>query len=110
MNFLFIETSVFNRSRHDLMRDDELHEFQVWLLQNYELGDTIAGTSGCKKVRWSRPGTGKSGGVRVIYYVQTQRDRIYLLIMYPKSRQDNLSDGQKSQLKGVIQQINQCSL
>lgn len=108
MHFLFVETSVFHRTRHALIRDDELHEFQVWLLEKHDRGDTVSGTGGCKKVRWCRAGMGKSAGVRVIYYVQTHQDRIYLLIMYPKNRQDGLSDGQKLQLKTVIAQINQC--
>ena len=105
MNFLFIETSVFSRARQELMLDDELQEFQVWLLENYELGDTIAGTGGCKKIRWSRPGMGKSGGVRVIYYARAQSGRLYLLLIYPKNQQANLSFLQRVQLKAAMDKL-----
>lgn len=105
MDFLFIETTAFSRARLGLMQDDELQEFQVWLLENYDLGKTISGTGGCKKVRWSRPGVGKSGGVRVIYFARTQQGRIYLLIIYPKSWVDTLSAVQKSQLKAAVQRL-----
>lgn len=45
---------------------------------------------GCRKVRWSRAGTGKRGGVRVIYFVRTAAGEIWLLLVYPKSEQDNI--------------------
>lgn len=103
MDFLFIETTAFSRARLGLMQDDELQEFQAWLLENYGQGKTMSGTGGCKKVRWQRPGTGKSGGVRVIYFARTQQGRIYLLIIYPKSWLDNLSARQKAQLKAAVE-------
>ncbi len=39
----------------------------------------IAGTGGARKARAARGGRGKSGGVRIIYYVVTRRDVLYLL-------------------------------
>ena len=105
MKFLFIETSAFSRTREGLMQDDELREFQTHLLDNHDQGDTVAGTGGCKKIRWSRPGSGKSGGVRVIYYVRAQSGRIYLIVMYPKNVQDNLTDKQKALIKAAVQKL-----
>lgn len=48
------------------MDDDEFRELQTYLLEAHERGDTISHTGGCRKIRWSRPGMGKRGGVRVI--------------------------------------------
>lgn len=45
-----------------------------------------------RKVRWSRVGMGKSGGVRVIYFNQLEDGRIVLLTVYAKSVDDRLSD------------------
>lgn len=45
----FIETAAFTRTRKNLMAEDEFREFQAWLLENHELGDTVAGTGGCKR-------------------------------------------------------------
>lgn len=61
--------------------------------------------AGVKKIRWSRPGSGKSGGVRVIYYVRAQSGRIYLIVMYPKNVQDNLTDKQKALIKAAVQKL-----
>jgi hypothetical protein len=43
-----------------------------------------------RKVRWSRSGSGKQGGVRVIYYNRLADGRIWLLLIYAKSARDNL--------------------
>ncbi|MBN4865608.1 MULTISPECIES: helix-turn-helix domain-containing protein [Providencia] len=49
MNYLeLIETTVFSRERKLLMDDDEFQLFQTFLLENYEYGDTISHTGGCK--------------------------------------------------------------
>ena len=103
---LFIETAAFSKSREALMDEGEFFEFQSWLLEHYELGDTVAGTGGCKKIRWCRPGSGKSGGLRIIYYVRAASGRIYLLVMYPKNVQENLTDKQKAQLKAALESMN----
>jgi hypothetical protein len=42
------------------------------------------------KVRWSRPGTGKRGGVRVIHYNRLTDGVIYLLVMYAKGVKDSI--------------------
>jgi hypothetical protein len=51
----------------------------AWLALNPEAGDVIKGSGGCRKVRWSRPGSGKRGGVRVIHYNRLKDGVIYLL-------------------------------
>ncbi|WP_338883302.1 addiction module toxin RelE [Xenorhabdus sp. TH1] len=48
---------------------------------------------------------GKRGGIRVIYYVKTLSGRIYLLLVYPKNVQADLTQEQKAQLKNAIQQM-----
>lgn len=53
-------------------------------------GDVIPHTNGLRKVRWSRRGIGKRGGARVIYYIRLENGNIWLLIVYTKSKFDNL--------------------
>ena len=52
---------------HDRRNRLEL-EFFAWIAGEPEVGAVIKDSGGCRKVRWSRPGTGKSSGVRVIYF------------------------------------------
>ena len=65
-------------------------EFFDALATNPEVGDVIPGSGGCRKVRWSRAGSGKQGGVRVIYYLKLASGEIWLLLVYPKSEQANI--------------------
>ena len=43
------------------------------------------------KARWRRPGRGKSGGVRAIYYFWASTRELYLLFLYAKADQADLS-------------------
>ena len=97
--FTFIELLGFSKRRRDLLSDDEFTAFQELLIEAPETGAIITGTGGFRKIRWSRPGMGKRGGVRVIYYYITGEGRIYLALVYPKNEQDELSQEQKKALK-----------
>ena len=66
--FTVIETPIFQKYAADIWSDAEREAFINWLVINSEAGDVIPGTGGLRKVRWSRQGMGKRGGVRVIYF------------------------------------------
>ncbi|MBS2912071.1 type II toxin-antitoxin system RelE/ParE family toxin [Klebsiella pneumoniae] len=102
----FIELQGFSKRRQVLLQVDEFRAFQEILINDPEAGDTISGTGGFRKIRWSRPGMGKRGGVRVIYYNVTKKGRIYLALIYPKNEQDELNQEQKKMLRQVADLIN----
>lgn len=81
---------------------DDLLEF---LARRPKAGRMIQGTGGLRKVRFARPGKGKSGGARVIYYYHNDTKPILLLLIYAKANQDNLTDAQKAQLKRHVNAI-----
>jgi len=54
-----------------------------------------------RKVRWSRKGMGKRGGVRVLYYVQDLQGRIWLLTVYAKSARENIATSTLNALREV---------
>ena len=43
-----------------------------------------------RKVRWSRAGMGKRGGVRVIYFTRLARGEVVLIVVYAKAKFDNM--------------------
>ena len=88
--YTFIETPTFAADADRLWKEDERMEFFEWLSNDPEAGVVIPGSGGCRKVRWSRTGSGKRGGVRVIYYLRLASGEIWLLVVYPKSEQDNI--------------------
>lgn len=85
-----IETPVFQRLVRDIWNDEELDAFKVWLASDPLSGDVIPGSGGLRKVRWSRAGVGKRGGARVIYYNQLADGTIALLMVFAKTKFDNL--------------------
>ena len=60
------------------------------MMQQPEAGDLVRGSSGVRKFRWKRPGMGKSGGLRVIYYVRYKPNEFWLLALYAKAKNDNV--------------------
>lgn len=89
--FTVIETPTFSRLCADYWTEEERGTFAAWIAAHPEAGDVIPGAGGCRKVRWSRAGKGKRGGVRVIHYNQLADGRIYLLLIYAKGVQDNIA-------------------
>jgi hypothetical protein len=94
----FIETPIFTKQIKALATDDELKNLQVELIAQPEKGDLIQGTGGLRKIRMATGGQGKSGSVRVIYFLATA-EIIYLVLAYPKNVKDSLNHTEKSELK-----------
>ncbi len=94
-----IEALIFTKEIVKILSDDEYQELQCALIENPQLGRLIQGGAGLRKLRWSSAGTGKRGGLRVIYYYLTRDDQIYLMLPYRKSKQGDLT---KDQLKKMI--------
>ena len=57
-----IETPTFQKQAEKLWSEDERLAFIDWIVANPLAGDVIPGADGARKVRWSRAGSGKSGG------------------------------------------------
>ncbi|MBD2801634.1 type II toxin-antitoxin system RelE/ParE family toxin [Xenorhabdus sp. M] len=94
----FIETSMFTQQIKEIATDDELKELQRELIESPEKGDLIRGTGGLRKIRMATGSQGKSGSTKVIYLLVTE-DIIYLVMAYPKSKKDSLTDAEKAELK-----------
>jgi mRNA-degrading endonuclease RelE of RelBE toxin-antitoxin system len=107
MNYTIIETSIFTKRVIELFTDEEYKDFQSELLKNPTKGDVISGSKGLRKIRVASSGRGKRGGSRVIYYLQEGDKIIFLLLIFPKNEQENLSNEQLSKLIKVIESIKQ---
>jgi len=94
----FIETPLFTKQINELATDDELKNLQIELIESAEKGGIIEGTGGLHKIRMATSNQGKSGSVRVIYFLAT-REKIYLILAYTKSKKDSLTNKEKADLK-----------
>lgn len=85
-----IETPFFQRYAAAVWTDEQREDFVSWIAGNPEAGEVIPGTGGLRKVRWSRVGMGKRGGVRVIYFSRLTRGEVALIVVYAKAKFDNM--------------------
>lgn len=90
MTLTIIESPLFTRLWPDYWTEAERGEFAAHLALNPEAGRLIVGSGGCRKIRWGKEGSGKSGGVRVIYTAQTSKGQVWLLTIYSKSARDTI--------------------
>ena len=85
------------------MEDADYSALQAHLAKHPEAGKLIPGSGGMRKVRWAGSGRGKRGGLRVIYYWWVAKDRISMLLVYPKSERDDLNADQVKQLRKALE-------
>lgn len=100
---VFIESAVFTRQVQELLTDEAYARLQEYLALNPKAGQVIQDTGGLRKVRWAVPGSGKSGGVRVIYFHAMAQAQIRLLLIYAKGVKDDLNAAEKR----VLRKLNQ---
>lgn len=101
--YTVVETPTFAEDAQRLWSEEERGAFCAWLAANPEAGEVIAGSGGCRKVRWRRSGTGKSSGVRVIYFTRLQRGELWLLVIYAKSVRGNIPSHLLKSIREVIE-------
>ena len=86
-----IETPTFQKQAEKIWSEDERMAFISWIAEHPTAGDVIPGADGARKVRWSSvAGTGKRGGVRVIYFNRTEQGVLVLVTLYQKTDQANI--------------------
>jgi mRNA-degrading endonuclease RelE of RelBE toxin-antitoxin system len=90
----FVETPIFTKEIRDLLEEEEYRALQLALIFRPEQGAVIPGSSGLRKLRWGVKGRGKRGGLRIIYFYEKAREIIYMLFVYPKNEQEDLTPTQ----------------
>ena len=100
----FVETPVFTAVVTALLSAEEYRQLQLALLIRPEQGALIRGSGGLRKLRWGVRGRGKRGGVRVIYYWHPGEELLYMLLVYAKSEQDDLTPAQLRVVRRLVQE------
>lgn len=98
MNAGLVHTREYDKDTAELLTDDEVAAMEFAIAGDPEAHPIISGTGGVRKARWSRSGSGKSGGVRVAYYYVGHRGIIYMLLVFRKSEKSNLSKAERNAL------------
>jgi mRNA-degrading endonuclease RelE of RelBE toxin-antitoxin system len=93
------ETTIFTREITRILTDEEYKELQTFLVEHPKSGAVIKGSGGLRKVRWSTKNSGKSGGIRNIYYYHEENSLILMIYVYEKSKTSDLTPKQIEMLR-----------
>lgn len=100
----FIETPVFTASLRRTLDDATYRALQLALLLRPEQGPVLVGSGGLRKLRWGTGDRGKRGGVRVIYYWDAPSETFYMLYLYAKNEQGDLTSAQLKLLRRIVEE------
>jgi hypothetical protein len=103
--FTIAETPHFERQWPKYWNEAEYDSFIEFIAENPGAGDVVPHSGGVRKIRWSRSGSGKSGGVRVVYFVRNSVGQIVLLTIYAKATTANMTAAELKELRHVYEKI-----
>jgi hypothetical protein len=101
---IFIETPVFTALLPDYLSDESYSALQQALLMRPDAGQIIPGSRGLRKLRWRTEQGGKRGGLRVIYYWYVAGEAAYMLFIYRKNEQEDLTPKQVKVLSRLVEE------
>lgn len=87
------------------MKDEERAVLVDLLAVNPQAGDVMPGCGGARKLRFAKPGTGKSGGYRVITYFGGMNMPVFLLTVFGKNERVNLSKAERNGLAILVKRL-----
>ena len=106
-----IETRNFTKKIDEFLSKRSLliydfDELKIQLSKRPDQGDLVPGTGGIRKIRLQSSSKGKSGGFRICYYfIDQESNEIFLILIYQKNEQTDLSSDEKKTLKEIIKDI-----
>jgi hypothetical protein len=98
-----VEMTDFVRRAKAAMSEAERNDLIDFLAARPESGVSLG--HGLWKVRFARPGAGKSGGFRTIHYYRAEAGPVILLTMFAKNEKANLSASELSALHTLSDEL-----
>ena len=87
-----------------MLDDGEFARMPEYLMTHPKSGDVVAGSGGCRKLRWALSERGKRGGARVIYFIRVGADEIVLVTIYAKNVRDDVDAGLLRKLRQTYEE------
>lgn len=98
-------TKRYERDAKRLLTEEESAALRDAIASSPQAHPVVPATGGIRKARWGRQGRGKSGGVRVIYYYWVSDDEVYLLYIYAKNEQADMSAADRKAVKALVEEL-----
>ena len=99
-----VETWISTKALRGLLIEEDYRALQGALVLRPEQGSLLPGAGGLRKVRWGIEGKGKRGGVRIIYFWDPKQAVLYMLLVYGKTVQDDLTPTQLLTLSRLVRE------
>lgn len=99
-----VETPMFQKQWPLYWTEEERGTFASYIAEHPNAGDVIPESGGIRKIRWGRAGSGKSGGVRVIYFTRNERGEVVLLTLYAKAKMDNIIGPKLKEIRRALEE------
>lgn len=101
----FIASHAFDRMTEGMLDDDDIRLIEQILIETPHAGVVVQGTGGLRKLRISVPGRGKRGGARLLYLYVEIRTVIYLVAVYTKTKQADLTRADYRVLAELVERL-----
>jgi hypothetical protein len=108
VRYTFIQLRAFTaEAARAGMSNDDIRAMENDIMQRPLAWPIMPGTGGLRKMRFAPESAsrGKSGGVRVYYFLADGAGRVYLTNVFSKNEKANLTQAQKAIIKGMIDRI-----
>jgi len=105
MKFVFVQLLAFSAKARKLrLTLDDLREIENDITAHPTRWPLIAGTNGLRKMRFAlaASGSGKSGGLRVCYFILDALGRVYLVTLFAKNEKDNLTKAEANNIAALL--------
>ncbi len=101
--YTVIETPIYSAKVAGILDADDRDAVAAFISVFPEAGNVVCGSGGVRKMRWARPGRGKSGGARIIYYNRLKSSDIWLLTIYAKGDRATIPAHELKLIKEAIE-------
>ena len=110
MRYEFVHLGPFeNKVARLRLSLEDVRAIELAIMDNPARCPVIQGTGGLRKMRFAseQSAGGKSGGIRVCYFLMDARNRVYLVTLFAKNEKENLIPAERNIIAKWITTIRQ---
>ncbi len=100
-----LETPIFARRADALLSREDRDDLILTLAAEPRAGALIPGLGGIRKLRFAPEGQGKSGALRVIYFLLDDDTPMLALLLYAQNEQANPTPEQRKVMLRLVEAV-----